>query len=231
MNIYIYSDESGVFDKKHNNIFVFGGVIMLGTESKDEWSRKYSTAEKTLREIKNVGKDYELKATQVTNKEKGKLFRSLNQCYKFGVVINQINVLDRIFESKKDKQRYLDYAYKIAVKRAFENLIERNIIIPKEIKRLYFCVDEHTTTTNGRYELKELLEQEFKHGTYNLHYNAYFPPIFPSLLDVQLSFCNSQTTRLVRAADIVANKIYYLARQSNNEKIKNINNLNIVYLP
>ena len=65
MNIYIYSDESGVFDKKHNNIFVFGGVIMLGTESKDEWSRKYSTAEKTLREIKNVGKDYELKATQV----------------------------------------------------------------------------------------------------------------------------------------------------------------------
>ena len=160
MNIYIYSDESGVFDKKHNNIFVFGGVIMLGTESKDEWSRKYSTAEKTLREIKNVGKDYELKATQVTNKEKGKLFRSLNQCYKFGVIINQINVLDRIFESKKDKQRYLDYAYKIAVKRAFENLIERNIIIPKEIKRLYFYVDEHTTATNGRYELKELLEQE-----------------------------------------------------------------------
>lgn len=231
MNIYIYSDESGVFDKKHNNIFVFGGVIMLGTESKDEWSRKYSTAEKTLREIKNVGKDYELKATQVTNKEKGKLFRSLNQCYKFGVVINQTNVLDRIFESKKDKQRYLDYAYKIAVKRAFENLIERNIIIPKEIERLYFYVDEHTTATNGRYELKELLEQEFKHGTYNLHYNAYFPPIFPSLLDVQLSFCNSQTTRLVRAADIVANKIYYLARQNDNEEIKDINNLNIVYLP
>ncbi len=56
-------------------------------------------------------------------------------------------------------------------------------------------------------------------------------PIFPSLLDVQLSFCNSQTTRLVRAADIVANKIYYLARQNNDEKIKNINNLNIVYLP
>ena len=30
MNIYIYSDESGVFDKEHNDYFVFGGLILLG---------------------------------------------------------------------------------------------------------------------------------------------------------------------------------------------------------
>ena len=56
--------------------------------------------------------------------KKGKLFRSLNGCYKFGVIIREKQVLERIYKSKKDKQRYLDYAYKIAVKRAFENLIK-----------------------------------------------------------------------------------------------------------
>ncbi len=145
MNIYVYSDESGVFDKEHNDYFVFGGLILLGTEDKEIWSRKYSNVEKTLRTNKGVARDYEIKATQVTNKEKGKLFRSLNGCHKFGVIIREKNVLDRIYLSKKDKQRYLDYAYKIAVKRAFEDFIQRDIINPDEIERIYFYVDEHTT--------------------------------------------------------------------------------------
>ena len=34
MNIFVYSDESGVFDNKHNDFFVFGGLIILGTEEK-----------------------------------------------------------------------------------------------------------------------------------------------------------------------------------------------------
>ena len=105
MNIDIYSDESGVFDKVHNDIFVFGGIIILDANEKEVWSRKYSSAERVLRKNKGVRKDYELKATQITNGEKGKLFRSLNQCYKFGVVIDQTRVLDKIFESKKDKHR------------------------------------------------------------------------------------------------------------------------------
>ena len=32
MDIYIYSDESGVFDKEHNDFFVFAGVILLGED-------------------------------------------------------------------------------------------------------------------------------------------------------------------------------------------------------
>lgn len=42
MNIYVYSDESGVFDKEHNDYFVFGGLILLGTEDKEKWSRSKS---------------------------------------------------------------------------------------------------------------------------------------------------------------------------------------------
>ncbi|MCI8955617.1 MAG: DUF3800 domain-containing protein [Eubacterium sp.] len=231
MNIFIYSDESGVFDKKHNKIFVFGGLIFIDKESKDEWSRKYSHVENVLRESKGVDINYELKATQITNKEKGKLFRSLNQCYKFGVVINEQNVLERIFDSKKDKQRYLDYAYKIAVKRAFQDLINKGVIDPDKVERLYFCVDEHTTATNGRYELKESLEQEFKLGTYNYQYDTFFPPIFSDLREVQVEFCNSESKLLIRAADIVANKIYYHARREDKIGLTKLSNLHISYLP
>lgn len=231
MNIYVYSDESGVFDKEHNDYFVFGGLILLGTEDKEKWSRKYSSVEKILRTNKRVAADYELKATQITNKEKGKLFRALNGCYKFGVVVRQKSVLDRIFLSKKDKQRYLDYAYKIAVKRAFERLIQDGIIYPDEVERLYFYVDEHTTATNGRYELQEALEQEFKLGTFNYKYDTYYPPIFKDMKDVQLEYCNSKSKLLVRAADIVANKIYYLAKKDMKKEISEIQNMNVIYLP
>ena len=117
MDIYVYSDESGVFDVDHNKYFVFGGIILLGKTAKDNCARKYAHVEKVLRSNKSVGTDYELKATKLTNSEKSQLFRSLNSVYKFGVVINQKNLHRKIFEEKKTKQRYLDYAYKIALKR------------------------------------------------------------------------------------------------------------------
>ncbi|MFR2777100.1 MAG: DUF3800 domain-containing protein [Intestinibacter bartlettii] len=231
VNIYVYSDESGVFDKEHNDYFVFGGLILIGNKEKEKWSRMYSHAENIIRNNKGVNRHYELKATRVTNKEKGSLFRSLNNCYKFGVVVQQQKVLDRIFNSKKDKQRYLDYAYKIAVKRAFERLISDNKLIPENIDRIFFCVDEHTTATNGRYELKEALEQEFKWGTYNFEYSKFYPPIFSNMRDVQLDYCNSSSKLLIRAADIVANRIYFLAKSNKYLELKNIRNANIIYLP
>lgn len=230
MNIYVYSDESGVFDKVHNDFFVFGGIICINNESKEIWSRKYSTAEKAIRKRNNFSKNKEVKATTIPNGDKDKLFRSLGQCYKFAVVINEKCVLDRIFNSKKDKQRYMDYAYKIAVKRAFEELISQNVISPSNVDRIYFFVDEHTTATNGCYELREALEQEFKLGTYNFNYGRYYPPIFPKIKEINLKYCNSESSLLIRAADIVANKIYYLVRTNKLEK-SSIQNIKITYLP
>lgn len=200
---------------------------MLGTASKEDWTRKYSSIERGMRANKGVPRDYELKATHITNKEKGELFRSLNGCYKFGVVIKEANVLDRIFYSKKDKQRYLDYAYKIAIKRAFEYFIRKEIIAPDEVERLYFYADEHTTATNGRYELREALEQEFRFGTYNLEYNTYYPPIFAEMQSVSFEYCNSQVKLLVRAADIVANRLYFLARNNRFGDINTITNIHV----
>lgn len=210
MDLYIYSDESGVFDRQHNDIYVYGGLILVGKAAKEEWSRRYIAAERAIRSKYEPG--MELKASLVSNKDKHKLVRSLNNCYKFGVVVRQKLLLDRIFDSKKDKQRYLDYAYKIGLKRALESMISEGAFASDEIDFLYVYVDEHTTATNGRYELREGLEQEFKNGTYNWNYGKFYEPLFKHLKGVNLQFCNSKTTTLVRAADHVANEIFHEAR-------------------
>ena len=44
MNIFIYSDESGVFDKVHNKYFVFGGIMFLSKDERDNFNRKYINA-------------------------------------------------------------------------------------------------------------------------------------------------------------------------------------------
>ena len=214
MNLFVFSDESGVFDRQHNDIYVFAGLILLSSESKEEWSRKYSAAERRIRISGKYRRDQELKASLVSNSEKLDLYKSLNGCHKFAVVIRQQKLLGSIFESKKDKQRYLDYAYKIGVRRAMEQLVGEGLVNPSEVENMYFFVDEHTTATNGRYELKEALEREFKNGTYNYNWDKFFPPLFTSINTVNLEYCNSATKLLVRAADVVANRVFYLARNS-----------------
>lgn len=209
LDLYIYSDESGVFDKRHNEYFVFGGLIFLSKEDRDIAARKYVAAENAIRAKGQHARRKELKASVLKNGSKGKLYRSLNQHHKFGAMVNQAHVLDSICSHKKSKQRYLDYVYKLGAKCGFSNMIESGIIRPNEVVTLNFYVDEHTTATDGRYELREALEQEFKFGTHNANYSMFYPPIFHYLQSVNLLFCNSCKNTLVRAADIVANHIYH----------------------
>jgi len=220
VNIFVYTDESGVFDKKHEEIYIFGGVIFLDANSKDKAGRKYIGAEKRLRKAHQKYAKGELKACKLSNKHKSSLFRSLNREITFSIVIKQTNVLDRIFDDKKSKQRYLDYAYKIGLKRAFEQLINSKIIKSEEVERLYIFNDEHTTATNGYYELKEALEAEFKTGTYNHNWNKFYPPIFENLQGIKLKYCNSSKKVHIRMADIIANQAYYLSKSGKINELK-----------
>lgn len=96
---------------------------------------------------------------------------------------------------------------------------------------MYFYMDEHTTATDGRYELRESLEEEFKIGTMNFEYNIFHKPIFDNLHTLTLTFYDSKDKILIRAADIVANKVYYKAITGSVSELKSHNNLFIKYLP
>ena len=230
MTIYIYSDESGVFDQKNNDYFVFGGLIFLSKQSRDDWSRKYIRAERTVRDKENIPTDKEIKASVISNHSKSKLYRSLNGVEKFGIVIHEKKLSPNLFVDKKGKQRYLDWAYKIAVKRKFTKMISDGLINADEVTELCFYVDEHTTATNGVYELRESLEQEFSRGTYSCNWMVFHSPIFPNLKSVNVLFCNSRNKTLIRAADIVSNKLYFLCTHGQTDQI-NKGSFNIEHHP
>ena len=230
MNIYIYSDESGVFDYEHNDYYIFGGLICFGNSERDATARKYSHVEKVLRESKKYEEGIELKASNISNADKGKIFRSLNNSFKFCVLIKEKDLDKKIFENKKHKQRYLDYAYKIVLKKCFEQMIEKGLLNPNKIDNIYVSVDEHTTATDGLYELRENLLNEFKYGTFNFEWDRFFEPIFPKLNDVSVRYCDSSKTTLVRAADVIANHCFHSANR-NQGTIEAKTNMYVYVLP
>lgn len=229
MDIYIFSDESGVFDYVHNSYFVFAGLICFGRKNYEICVRKYLNVEKCIRQSGKYAKNTELKASTISNIYKGKLVRSLNKCYKFGVIIDEKKLNKKIFFDKKHKQRYLDYAYKIVIKKYFEYLLTNNILNANDIQNIYVYPDQHTTATNGKYELREALFNELKIGTFNMEWNIFYHPILPQMQNLDVIFGNSKSNTLIRAADIIANRIYHYI--TNQKQLKSNEHLFLYYLP
>ena len=140
MDLFIYSDESGVFDPKRYDFFVFGGLIFFSSSEAEDASRVYQHAEKVVKQRDGLSDDCEPKASNLTFGSRYKLFRSLNHFHKFAVVVHQKRVLSQVSQDKKTKQRYLDYVFKIAVKRKFESLLRSGAIVNQDVHRLRFLL-------------------------------------------------------------------------------------------
>ena len=82
MDICVYSDESGVFDRHHNDYFVFGGLVAFSYSEADEATRRYQHAEKLIKTKEGLANDDEAKACFLSNGGKSKLFRSLNNFHR-----------------------------------------------------------------------------------------------------------------------------------------------------
>lgn len=199
---------------------MFGGVLVRTKDARDREVRKYLAVERGLGEKAGRTKNGELKATTLCNRDKYQIYRSLNAMTWFAVVVHQKNLLSRIFNNKKTKQRYLDYAFKIGLKRALLACVEQGIVEADYAGHIEVRMDEHTTATDGRYELCEGLDQEFRLGTYNQQWDKFYPPVFPQLRQVSVEMRDSEKDALIRAADIVANRVYYHAIQGTLEKIE-----------
>lgn len=211
MEIYVYSDESGVFDYKHRKYFVMAGLMFTSKFDMESMIRRYKAAEKNYRKkpmYRNIG---ELKASRLSFDDRRNLFKLTSGCERFAFIVN-MNALDkkRIFASPDSKQRYLDWVFKVGLKEVFQKLIARGSIIPGDDVTIRCFVDEHTTATNGLYGLEESIYQEFHEGTVNYRYSKKFTPILSeSRLKVAVKYVNSEVYELVRAADIIANRILF----------------------
>lgn len=113
-----------------------------------------------------------------------------------------------------------------------KNCIKSNFKSDLEnIQNIYFFIDQHTTATNGKYELEESLETEFKIGNYSADYNFYTMPITQNLRDLKLKFLDSKKNVLIRASDIIANYIFNLLKKEDFTRIQQMNRLSVYIHP
>lgn len=211
-NIYVYADESGVFDQVHNDLYTFGGIILPSQNEHDRQLHRYRDAEARVRRSLGASAPDELKATLLSPKHKTSLYKSANIGVRFGAVIHQDKVLEDVFADKKDKQRYLDYAFQFALRTAFEHMICEEKIRRDDPIALRIIMDQHSTATNGIYELGESIEQEFTRGTFDSTYQQHFPPVLSRSARVSVKHADSALEQLVRAADVVANRLLWMAK-------------------
>ena len=124
-------------------------------------------------------------------------------------MIDQQRVYEQIYQTKQDKQRFLDYALKRGIKHAIESANISGLIRKEEISCISIVVDEHSTATSGKYTFEETIDEEFRRGTYSPNYDKFFPPLFS--LDfprIPVAYCDSKKVVGVRIADITANWVY-----------------------
>ena len=88
-----------------------------------------------------------------------------------------------------------------AFKKALDNIVAEKDIDPYKHLTLIIRIDESPQSTNGKYDLKESIIEEFLYGITNFDYGCTFPPILFGGLKVDLDYVNSKETALVQASD------------------------------
>ena len=228
MDIYVYSDESGVFDIKTDKFYIYAGLIFLDKKTKDKKKNNFTNFEKSIKRRLNVSKETELKGCNVNPKIVNRIFDYFNDCIKFCCIIDIEDVLEEIRNNKFHKQRFLDYAYKMGLKNCILQL--KSQLNVDEVKNIYMFLDERNTATSGYYSFKETILKEFKYGKFNYEYGTRIMPLFPNLDKVDIKYVDSSNSPLVRGADMIANKIYKSFKH--NKHIDFIENkVYIKYLP
>lgn len=229
--VCVFSDESGVFSIKKNRFFVLGGLIL--DTAHDEVglvSRIYSAMETGLRKKAQYKNLEELKATALAPQDRRSIFSRLKPFRKFGVVIDLANVNPVVFSNKKSCQRYQDYSYVTGLRKAFISMMASRQLDYEEEIAFHFITDQHHTATDGEYELREMLVQLFKEGRFNEDFSIYSKPLFKNTTKVSLVLADSKKSILVRAADIIANRLYFEANKGSLPSLED-SNMVITRLP
>ena len=232
MTIFIRADESGVFDPIHNDFFIFAGLIFLNRQEMELTSRRFISLERKLRNKKEYRDMPELKAAFLKHADRRALFTVTESCSRFASIIN-LKKLDHksVLSDKKSKQRYLDYAFKRGMKEAMKWMVARGSIFLDDPAEFDIILDERATATNSKYSLADSILYEMRGEIFDMQTPRTFAPALPSTRKVTVRYGNSEKEPLLRAADVLANRILHECRHGDLWSIKDKNNLFILNLP
>ena len=203
--IYFYLDDSGVLHpNSREQFFVYAGYIFLSHKEKDHALCSYRKASRKV----NPTPESELKAHGAKGKTKRYLNSILKDYESLSCVVDKHRVYTNIIKDKKSIHRYKDYCLKRVAKAKLLEMISRKVIDPCIPTTLRFFIDNQPTSTDGIYNLRESIHEEFASGIQNFDYGVFHEPIFHNELIVTTNFCDSRKQPLIQAADILANSIF-----------------------
>lgn len=228
--IYINMDDSGVLVKGRPSepIFVYGGIVFLSKDEKDNFVRQYYSLVNRIKPKYCV--DFQIDASLTENfclthlKENCKYdcpelkssvlkpsdkrrFLNLIKKYTCSVaIVDNSKIYDRIICDTASKGRFKDYVTKRLVKEIIKQLISENKINPETPVHLILNLDEQTTKSNGYYSLKSSIIEELQYGITNYNYDTFFTPVLNNV-SVSIRHQNSYNSLCVQAADLIVGEI------------------------
>ena len=209
--VYIYMDDSGKLSN-FEKCCCYGGIVFLNKKDKDKFITQYRQIIKKIRcsecnkDINNCDNDCpEIKNSKIKSASNKRWIMNYIKKYPmFCCIIDNSRVKNYILESKSSKGRYLDYAQKLLIKKIFLDLIGEGKINSNKPIKLTMYIDEQTTKSNGYYNLKESIKEEFLHGIINYNYGVIHEAILYSSFEIDIHYVDSKKNYIVQAADFVA---------------------------
>lgn len=205
---FIYLDDSGVLHKNaRGQFFIYAGYIFLSKKQKDAALANYRSAARQIQKSLSK-KNQEAKAYVLSGHQKRFLNSRLAEYGSFSCVVDKSCVYGSILDSKKSIHRYKDYCLKRASKTKVQELIKRGLIDPARPITLRFFIDNQPTSTDGIYNLRESIREEFQNGIANFDYGIRYDALFSERVQVFTTFCDSSKNYLIQASDILANSLF-----------------------
>lgn len=208
--INFYIDDSGVLhEHDRSGVFVYAGLCFTDDKKRQSASRRYHAVAKQIKNNAHI--DGELKASKLKEnpKYKGSLFRTISKENLLYLKVDNTKVYENILENTKSIHRYKDYVLKMMIKQKINDCIETGEINASDDIWINILIDEQGTSTDGIYSLQSSIYEELAIGISNFNYGKFYPPLFSGRVDVSVRYCDSSSNTLIRAADIVANRIWY----------------------
>lgn len=258
--IYINMDDSGVLikGKIDDPIFVYGGIIFLSKEEKDNFLRQYSALVNIIKpkyctKLQNdnsINDNFclthysrtckydcpELKSSLLKNSDKRRFLNLIKNYHCSVAIVDNNKLYNSITKDKASKGRFKDYVVRRLVKEIIKQLISENQVNPDEPVKLILNLDEQSTKSNGYYDLKSGIIEELQYGIVNYNYDTFFTPIL-SNVEVEINHQDSYKSLCVQAADLIVgeirhNRLNFLKNRDFSFYSKKTNFVNtIIYMP
>jgi len=204
----VYLDDSGVLHKNAaGQFFIYAGYIFLSKKEKDAALANYRSAARQVRQSLRIASQ-EAKAYVLSGKQKRFLNSRLAQYESFSCVVDKTRVYESILNNKKSIHRYKDYCLKRASKNKIRDLINRGLVDPTLPTAIRFFIDNQPTSTDGIYNLRESIREEFQNGIANFDYGIRYDALFSGPVQIFTTFCDSSKNFLIQASDILANSLF-----------------------